>query len=158
MTTFGGGGNTTLDITNNQIRQYNTFGISLVAGGGVASSGQFNFNVSGNTISNEGTNPSVTLFQGIGVNSDVAVGDTFQTCVEFGANSIAGSGSDTITDSDFRIRARQSTTVRLRGYAGGTTDGVAAATFVESLIGGGVQGTAAVFDSGTFIGTGTTCP
>lgn len=158
MTTFGGGGNTTLDITNNQIRQYNTFGISLVAGGGVASSGQFNFNVSGNTISNEGTNPSVTLFQGIGVNSDVAVGDTFQTCVEFGANSIAGSGSDTITDSDFRIRARQSTTVRLRGYAGDTTDGVAAATFVESLIGGGVRGTAAVFDSSTFIGTGTTCP
>ena len=156
--THFGGGNATLNITNNQIRQYNTFGMSLVAGGGIAESGQFNFNISGNTISNEGTNPNVTLFQGIGVNSGVAAGDTFQTCVNFGANSIAGAGSDTITDSDFRIRARQNTTVRLPGYAGGATDGAAAATFVEGKIGGSTQGTAAAFDSGTFIGTGTTCP
>ena len=46
------------------------------SGGGIAESGAFNLNISGNTISNPGTNPSVTLLQGIGVNSGVAAGDT----------------------------------------------------------------------------------
>jgi hypothetical protein len=156
--THFGGGNATFNITGNSIHQYNSFGMSLVAGAGVASSGQFNFNISGNTIANEGTNPNVTLFQGIGVNSGVTAGDAFATCVNFGANSIAGSGSDSIADSDFRIRARQNTTVRLPGYGGGATDGTAAATFVEGKIGGGAQGTAVAADSGTFTGTGTTCP
>jgi hypothetical protein len=93
------------------------------------------------------------------VNSGVAAGDSFETCVNFGANSITGSSD--AADKDFRLRARQSTTVRLPGYAGAATSpgaDTAVPAFVSGKVGGGAQGTALTADSGQFIGTGTTCP
>ncbi len=157
--THFGESNYNLTITNNLIHQYNTFGLNLVTGGGIAESGAFNLNISGNTISNPGNNASITLLQGIGVNSGVAAGDSFQTCVNFGANSITGSSD--APEKDFRLRARQNTTVRLPGYAGAATSpgaDTAVPLFVTSKVGGGAQGTALTADAGQFIGTGTTCP
>ena len=157
ITTFGDG-NATFTVTDNDIRQYNSSGIQFVAGGGVVESGQFNLNISGNVVANPGTTPLITLLNGIRVDSGVAAGDTFATCVDFGANTIAGSGDISLPDRDFRLVASQSTTLRQPGYAGGATDGVAFATYAESQIGGGAQGTATANPPATFSGTGATCP
>jgi VCBS repeat-containing protein len=155
ITTFGDG-NATFNVTSNTVRQYNSSGMQFVAGSGVVDAGQFNLNISGNTVANPGTNPSITLLQGIRVDSGVAAGDTFATCVKFGANSITGSSD--AANKDFRLVASQSTTVRQPGYGGGNTDGTAFATFAAGLIGSGASGTAVANAPATFSGTGTTCP
>jgi Big-like domain-containing protein len=155
ITTFGQG-NAMFNVTNNVIRQYNSSGIQFVAGGGIAESGQFNLNVSGNTVAEPGNNPLITLFQGIRVDSGVDPGDTFQTCIKFGANSITGSSD--AANKDFRLVANGNTILRQPGYAGANTDGTAFASYAASLIGGGAQGTAVANPGGTFSGAGTTCP
>ncbi|KAA1426185.1 Ig-like domain-containing protein [Nocardioides antri] len=155
ISTFGDG-NATFNVTNNAIHQYNSSGIQFVAGGGVAESGQFNLNISGNTVSNSGTNPNITLLQGIRVDSGVDGGDTFATCVDFGPNSITGSSD--AANKDFRLVASQSTTLRQPGYAGGPSDGTAFALYAAAQIGGGAQGTAVANPPATFAGSGTTCP
>jgi len=155
ITTFGDG-NATFTVTNNDIRQYNSSGIQFVAGSGVAGTGQLNLNISGNAIGNPGTNPLITLLQGIRVDSGVNVADTFSTCVKFGTNSITGSSD--AANKDFRLVASQSTTVRQPGYVGGNTDGAAFASYAASLIGNGAQGTAVANPPATFSGTGTACP
>jgi hypothetical protein len=151
-----GHGNMTLAVTSNDIRQYNSSGIQFVAGGGIADGGQLNLNVSGNSIGNPGTNPSITLLQGIRIDSGVDSGDTFQTCANFGANAITGSSD--AANKDFRLVVNDNTTIRLPGYAGGATDTAAVVAFVAGKIGGGAQGTALANSPGTFTGTGTTCP
>lgn len=155
ITTFGDG-NATFNVTNNDIRQYNSSGIQFVAGSGVVGTGQFNLNVSGNAVGNPGDNPNITLLNGIRVDSGVNVNDTYSTCVDFGPNSIVGS-SDAV-NKDFRLVASQNTTLRQPGYAGGATDGAAFAAYAASLIGGGAQGTAAANSPATFSGGGSTCP
>jgi hypothetical protein len=151
-----GQGNAAYDVTGNTIRQYNSSGIQFVAGGGIAESGQFNLNVSGNTIQEPGNNPLITLLQGIRLDSGVDPGDTFESCIKFGANTITGSSD--AANKDFRLVANGSTKIRQPGYAGGSTDGTAFASFAASLIGGGAQGTAIANPGGTFTGTGATCP
>jgi hypothetical protein len=155
ITNFGHG-NLNLDITGNQIHQYNSSGMQFVAGGGIAETGQMNLNISGNTISTPGTNPSVTLLQGIRMDSGVTAGDAFANCINFGANSITGASD--AANKDFRLVVNQNTTIRLPGYAGGATDGAAVATFAAGKIGSGAQGTAVANSPGVFSGTGSTCP
>jgi hypothetical protein len=155
ITTFGDG-NATFNVTNNNVRQYNSSAMQFVAGSGVVDTGQFNLNISGNSAGNPGTNPSITLLQGIRVDSGVTAGDAFATCVNFGANSITGSSD--AANKDFRLVASQSTTVRQPGYGGGATDGAAFAAFAAGKIGGGAQGTAVANSPATFSGTGTACP
>ena len=154
--TSGGDGNATFNVTNNDIRQYNSSGMQFVSGLGVADTGQVNINLSGNTIGNPGTNGLITLLQGIRVDSGVDAGDTFATCVDFGPNSITGSSD--AANKDFRLVASQNTTLRQPGYVGGNTDGTAFANFAAAQIGGGAQGTAVANPPATFSGTGTTCP
>jgi hypothetical protein len=154
--TGGGQGNTTYNVTNNQIRQYNSSGIQFVSGLGVAQSGQVNINVSGNTVKEPGNNPLITLLQGIRVDSGVDTADTFQTCVKFGANDITGSSD--AANKDFRLVASHNTTLRQPGYVGAANNGPAFAAYAASLIGGGAQGTAVANPPGTFSGTGSTCP
>jgi hypothetical protein len=159
VTNFGDG-DQTLTVTNNRVRQYNSTGMRFVAGAGLAENGQMNLNISGNTILEPGTNPSVTLLQGIRVESGVTAGDTFQTCANFGANDMHPSGDPALSGgaSDYRLVVSQSTTLRLPGYGGGATDGAAVATFVNGKIGSGATGTAVAAAPGVFSGTGTTCP
>ncbi|EAP99107.1 VCBS [Janibacter sp. HTCC2649] len=155
ITTFGDG-NATFNVLNNNISQYNSSGIQFVAGSGVTATGQMNLNVSGNVVGNPGTNPLITLLQGIRVDSGVDTADTFSTCVKFGANSISGAGGS--AGRDFRLVASQQTTLRQPGYVGGSTDGTAFANYAASLIGSGAAGTAVANAPGTFSGAGSTCP
>jgi hypothetical protein len=151
-----GTGNMSLAVTNNHVHQINSSGFQFVAGAGIASSGQFNINFSGNSVDNPGNNGSITLLQSVRIDSGVTSGDTFQTCANFGANTITGSSD--APNKDFRLVVNQNTTIRLPGYGGAATDGVAVAAFVAGKVGGGAQGTAVANAPGTFTGTGTTCP
>ena len=66
------GSSTSLAITNNQVRQYNNFGIELASGSsGVATeTGNICATVTGNTVSNPGSNASISsIFQGIQLNT-----------------------------------------------------------------------------------------
>ena len=121
----------TVNITNNQIRQYNTFGISLVAGlGGGATNGSYNLNVTGNTVSNPGNNAAIDGFQGVALNNGTAPGDDYETCFNLKGNTVAGSGLD--GGHDIRVRSRFNGNVRLPGYAGSVTDPLAIATFLAN--------------------------
>jgi len=155
-----GKGSMTMTVANNQVRQYNNWGVVLIAGGGIADSGNLNVSLAGNTIANPGTNAAIgTQFQGLHINSGVTPGDTFQTCLDIGAgNTITNSGRNAGTD--FRFRQRQSTTVKLPGYAGAAGDDAAVVAFVQSRMSGASTG-AAISDfpttGGGFTG-GASCP
>jgi hypothetical protein len=152
-----GTGNMTVAVTNNHIHQINSSGFQFVAGGGIASNGQFNINMSGNSVDNPGNNPSITLLQSIRIDSGVTSGDTFATCANFGANTVTGSSD--AANKDFRLVVNDNTTIKLPGYGGSPTDGAAVATFVAGKIGGGAQGTAVANAPGTFpTNASASCP
>jgi hypothetical protein len=157
-----GNGSVTAAITNNLIRQYNNFGIELLSGGSATPQpGNLFATVTGNTVSNPGTGG--LPMNGIHLNGGTVPGDLYQICLKIGgagalANSITGSGANGGTD--FRLRQRQATTVRLPGYAGAATATAAVVAFVQSNNGGTPSGLANVNSppGGGFIGTGTSCP
>jgi Bacterial Ig domain/Cadherin-like domain len=154
-------GTITIAITGNQIRQYNNFGIELLTGGGAtAYSGNLNATITGNTVSNPGTGG--LPMNGIHLNGGTVPGDTYQICANIGgagalANSITGSGANGGTD--FRLRQRQSTTVKLPGYVGANTDDTAVVTFVagQQLVGASGLASHNVPPGGGFVG-GAACP
>jgi hypothetical protein len=135
-----GGGTVTVAITNNQIHQYNNYGIDLLTGGGAAAqSGNFNAIVTGNVIDTPGNTASTISIpkSGIYLNGGTVSGDTYAICAQIGgvgalANSISTSGKDNPAppDNDFRLRQRQATTVRLPGYGGANNDNTAAQNFI----------------------------
>jgi len=155
-------GTVTASITGNQIRQYNNFGIELLTGGGAsAMSGTMNVTITGNTIKEPGTGG--LPMNGIHLNGGTVPGDTYQICASIGgagalANDIAGSGANVGTD--FRLRQRQATTVRLPGYGGANNNDAAVVAFVQGNNGGGgTTGLASntVPTGGGFVG-GAACP
>jgi hypothetical protein len=171
-----GGGTLNLDLIGNQIRQYNNFGISLQAGGGITQSGTYVAEVTGNTLSNPGNNAAVSsIFQGFAFNSGVTPGDSFVTYLTLGGdgaqeNNFLNSGRN--GGVDMRIRARQNTDVHLTAndatgavpaapnatyhYTGGTTDTSAVATFLaQHNIGSQAH---AAFDTGEFRGDSPPAP
>ena len=81
-------------------------------------------------------------------------------CIDIGgagalANSLAGSGAN--GSEDFRVRQRFSTTVRLPGYAGGSTDTAAVVAFIQGRNNGAETGSATVqAPGGGFVG-GAAC-
>ncbi|HEX2836409.1 MAG TPA: Ig-like domain-containing protein [Thermoanaerobaculia bacterium] len=154
------GGSSSINVTNNVINQYGNFGIFLQTGGtAVVGSGTLKSVVTGNTVANPGSLSFVK--NGFHLNAGTLPGDTYQVCLTLGgagalANSITGSGDDGGTD--FRLRQRQSTTVRLPGYAGANNDNAAVTSFVQSNNGGTPTGNVAntVPTGGGYIGG--TCP
>ena len=158
-----GGGTHTAAITDNKVRQYNNQGILLHSGesdrGG---QGALNAAVTGNTVSNPG-NLGTLAMNGIHLNSGTVETDAYQNCIEIGgagalANSIAGSGN--LGGTDFRLRQRQLTRVRLPGYAGGSSDNAGVVSFAQSNNGGAPSGSATNTVStggGGFVG-GASCP
>jgi len=155
-------GTVTAGITGNQIRGYNNFGIELLTGGGAsAMSGAMNVTITGNTIKQPGTGG--LPMNGIHLNGGTVPGDTYQICASIGgagalANDITGSGANAGTD--FRLRQRQATTVRLPGYGGANNNDAAVVAFVQgSNGGGGTTGLASntVPTGGGFVG-GAACP
>jgi hypothetical protein len=156
-----GGGTNTVHITNNNIYQYNSFGIGLQIGnnssGGV---GSLNATVTGNTIAQPGSGAAV--MNGFNLNVGTVTNDANFACISFGgagalANSLTGSGKNGGTD--FRLRQRFATTVRLPGYAGANNDTAAVVAFVQSQNGVTPTGAAAVSvpTGGGFVG-GAACP
>jgi hypothetical protein len=113
----------------------------LTGGGASAQSGNFDATITGNTIANPGNNPAAAAIakNGVHLNGGTVPGDTYQVCMDIGGagaleNSIVGSGAPNdggAGGEDFRLRQRQSTTVRLPGYGGGTTDAAAVISFVQ---------------------------
>lgn len=153
-------------ITNNQIFQYNNFGIDLLAGGGAAAqSGAFAVAVTGNTIAQPGTSSATQGIakNGIQLNGGTVPGDTYQICADISGNTMAGSGADSVPPSglgaiDFRLRQRQSTTARLPGYGGANNDNTAVVNFVIGNNVGSPTGSATntVPTGGGFVG-GAAC-
>ncbi|MGH2721561.1 MAG: hypothetical protein ACRDJO_08165, partial [Actinomycetota bacterium] len=158
ITVFSNGpGTTTVAITNNTIRQYsNLAGINLHQRDG---SGTLNATVTGNTIGNPGSFAS----NGIVAAAGSVTGDAGTLCVDIGgagalANSIAGSGANFGTD--FRLRQRFNTTVRLPGYGGPATDTATVIAFVQGRNTGSETGSATVnapAGGSGFVG-GAACP
>jgi hypothetical protein len=127
------GSSTSLAITNNQIRQYNNFGIELASGssGFAGETGNISATVTGNTISNPGNNASISsIFQGIQLNTATVDGQSFQWCLNLKGNSIVGSGRNGGTD--FRLRQRFDTSVRIPGYGGTAFDTAAITAFEQN--------------------------
>ena len=164
-----GQGTLSLTINDNNIYQYNNFGIEVLAGGGASvQSGTVNAHITGNTISNPGNTASMVAFPKYGIHMNIGTtpGDTFSACAligtEGGGNTIWSAGKDgvpaTLGDLDFRIRQRMNTTFRLPGYAGTATDTNALRAYIVNLndVGGTPVGLVEANGTG-FTGTGTTC-
>ena len=165
-----GQGTLSLTINDNNIYQYNNFGIEVLAGGGASvQSGTVNAHITGNTISNPGTFSTMTGFPKYGIHMNIGTtpGDTFSACALIGGtgtarNSLSTAGKDgspaTLGDLDFRIRQRQSTTFRLPGYAGGPTDTTALHSYIVTRndLGGTPVGLVEATTTG-FTGAAGTC-
>ncbi|MCW5851736.1 MAG: hypothetical protein KIT87_16810, partial [Anaerolineae bacterium] len=125
-----GAGTTTVKISGNNIYQFaNLYGINLRASDSSAGTGKLNATVTGNTVSNPGSLAAEAVF----LNGGTVAGDNHQICLDLGGagglantlSGVGGSGSD-----DFRVRQRNSTTVRLPGYGGSATDTAAVVTYL----------------------------
>ena len=152
------GGTHTIAIRDNTVSQYANFGVFTQAGGsGIIGSGAFNATVTGNTVSAPGS--LAFIKNGAHLNGGVSPGDSYAICYDLGgagalANTLAGSGDD--GGPDFRLRHRQSTTVRLPGYGGGAFDTGAVVAF-EQARNSGVGQAATSGLGGGFTG-GAACP
>ena len=126
-----GGGTVTALVNNNQLRQYNNHGILLQAGQTLGNATSFNVTVTNNTVSNPGA--LNTNFNGIHLNNGTVPGENFTSCVDIRSNSIVGAGAGSVApnNADFRLRQRQSTTVRLPGYSGANSDDAAVVSFIS---------------------------
>ncbi|SFN50622.1 Ig-like domain-containing protein [Dokdonella immobilis] len=169
-----GQGTMSWNVTNNQIRGYNNFGLEVLAGGGATPQGGIiNTNVTGNLIEEPGNTVGTLGIpkNGIHYNIGTVVGDTYQACANIGgagalANEIYLSGVDAVPatglgDIDFRLRNRRTgVNINLPGYAGpaAASDATLNAYLIPRNSQGGVPFGAAHGVTGTFSGTGTTCP
>jgi hypothetical protein len=158
-----GDGTVTVAVTNNQFFQYNNDALLLQTGAGVVKGGNFNAIVTGNTMSNAGNNPSIGVpVQGVNLNGGVTPGDTFSTCAQIGGAGTLKNDLDSAIGpfggGDYRLRQRQSTTVRLPGYGGAATDTAAVTAFVNAANTVSGSGTATVNSppGGGFVG-GAAC-
>ena len=137
-----GGGTLNATVANNQIFQYNNYGIEFLAGGGAsATGGAINATITGNIIKNPGNFvPTEAISKnGLHFNIGTTPGDSFIACATIGGagalrNDLLGSGKDGIPATglgniDFRLRQRQATTIRLRGYTGTNSDNAASNSF-----------------------------
>ena len=159
-----GGGSHTVAVSGNQVRQYNNQGVLLQIGDNtLGGNGTLNATVTGNVIAEPGT--LVTAKNGIHLNAGTITGDNPTVCVDIGgagalANSITGSGSGGAAGTDFRLRQRMLTTVRLPGYLGANNDNLAVQAFVQARNGvtptGLAQNTVST-GGGGFVG-GAACP
>lgn len=143
-----GGGAFNAAVRNNTILGYNNFGIELLAGGGAsATGGNLHATITGNNVAEPGNNVGTEAISknGIHLNIGTTPGDSFAACAKLGGdgtpgnekNTISASGKDGIPatglgDIDFRLRQRQSTTIRLPGYAGSNNDNTAVVSFVQA--------------------------
>lgn len=133
--TVGRAAQTTV-IDSNQTYQYGNNGIyiqmgdmSVVGTGGTV--GALNATISNNIVSNFSSNPATRA--GIHVNLGTTTNDSYQACVDIFNNNAPNSGStDTSAGSDFIVRQRQLTTMRLPNYGGTSSDVAAVAAYIKA--------------------------
>jgi hypothetical protein len=125
------GGTFTSLVNNNTVRQYNNTGIRVQAGDQMGNPLSFNATVTNNTVGNPGS--INTNFNGIQLNNGTVSTDNFTSCFDLRGNSITASGSGAVApnNADFRLRQRQSTTVRLPGYGGANNNDAAVVSFLS---------------------------
>ena len=124
-----GGGSHVAVVRNNQVRQYNNYGILLQAGNNLAGgSGSLHATVTGNTVQQPGT--SGFLFNGVHVNAGTNPADAHQVCADVRGNALAGSSG--VGTTEFRLRQRFLTTMRIPGYVGANNDNAAVTAFVQA--------------------------
>ena len=129
-----GNGKHTVQVTNNQLRQYGQHGILATAGGasrsvtGLAHNAVFNLHVTGNTIEQPfNAAASSSGFQLIaGTNSGEPTGsvpDDYNVCLNLSGNNANNSGEDDASSArrDYVIRQRFETQVQLPGWTGPTS-------------------------------------
>jgi large repetitive protein len=131
-----GGGTHRATVTNNQIFQYNNYGIILEAGDAVAGGGhgRMDMTVTGNTISNPGT--LAFPWNGLHANIGTVTDDAHILCLAASGNSLDNSGTAT---QDIRLRQRMKTTILLPGYGGSSSDNTAVNNFVKANNGNGAN-------------------
>jgi hypothetical protein len=148
-----GRGTQTTAITNNTIRQYANFaGIDGRIRDGASPT--LNLTITGNTLANPGTFATNGLF----VSAGAATTDGGTICAGISGNTLAGSAANGATD--FRLRQRFGTTVKLPGYAGTPGNTAAVVSFVQGNNPGAETGSATVAfpaTGGGFVG-GAACP
>jgi hypothetical protein len=127
-----GNGTHRLRVQGNTIQHVYDRGISVLASDG---NGVLNMKIFNNTVSNiEGQFGRQGLFIQAGATSTNVFGavDGHTVCAEIGGGANANSltHQPTTEVDDFRIRQRFNTTIRLPGYAGGSTNTAAVVSFV----------------------------
>jgi hypothetical protein len=164
--TLQGSGTETVAITNNTIRQYNLNGINVATRLGAPT---MNATITGNSVANPGAFALNGIFVNAGASSTGNGGgpDAGTLCAGIGgggllANAITGAGTNGAdpTATDFRLRQRFATTVKLPGYLGTAGDTTAVVTFVKANNGVTPTGSATAnfpTGGGGFIG-GSACP
>jgi hypothetical protein len=98
---------------------------------------------------------------GIHLNVGTNTSNTNNVCADIQGNDIGGSGNNVnLGEEDFRLRQRQSSTIRLRGYTGAATDTAAVVAYVQSTNTGAETGTATATGTGGggFFNTGGAGP
>ncbi|MBS1794783.1 MAG: cadherin-like domain-containing protein, partial [Acidobacteria bacterium] len=125
----------TMSITGNTIRNWaSNNGMDISAGDGGATGPQVNLTVTGNTLNlNSAT---VNQLHGLSaVMGTTSTGGAVNACLDIGgagalANNLVGAESGPSSGFQLRARQRNSSTVRLPGYAGSTTDTTAAINYL----------------------------
>ena len=149
-TTAHGSGTMTVTIDGNLLHEYGLAGIDIASSSG---SPALNATVTGNTVSDPGT----TAAHGLLLRAGGLTGDGGTVCASISGNTLTGSAPEGSTD--FRLRQRFNTTVRLPGYSGGSRDTTAVVAFAQQNNPGAETGsaTAEPVTGGGFIG-GAACP
>jgi hypothetical protein len=153
---LNGDGTYNSTVSGNTLRQNGNGAMLLVQKRNSNTGGTLNTTVTGNTF----TEPGQFALNGILVNSGTAASNAGTTCSDIGgagalANNLVGSGANGATD--FRVRQRFNTTVRLPGYGGANTDDAAVVAFIQARNNGAETGSAThdiTTGGGGFIGGG----
>jgi hypothetical protein len=150
----GGSGHSIATITNNQVHQYNNEGVNLTFGGFGTAGGFLTATVTGNTISDHGTNASQGFLLTAGTAGPPNPQDTGAACLTLTGNTFTNSFGPGAT-TDIRIRNRFDVKVGLPGYGGpsGAGSGTQVQTFVS---GNNSAATASVPDPSLGTSNGTT--
>jgi hypothetical protein len=136
-----GAGNNRATITNNTLREWANLSAILVRGRNGTNT--TDVKIQGNNMANPGTFAGNALFLQAGAGST----DNTTMCADVGgagalANSMTGAGANGSTD--FRLReVGPSSTIRLPGYGGGSTDTTAVINFIKANNGGTPTGSVA---------------
>lgn len=152
-----GNGTHRVRVENNIIRHVFDRGIAILA---VDGNGAANLKIFKNVISAvEGAFGEEGLYLQAGASSSnvFGVADSHFVCAEIGGGANANTlAHGTSVVDDFRLRQRFSTTIRLPGYAGASTDTAAVTTFVSGNNGGAAGSAAVQSPGGGFVG-GASC-